>query len=297
MISGASGMIGTELAKDLRSKGVETLRLIRKKRTSGGEELFWDPSKGELDASGLNGVTAVINLAGKNIVSGRWNVRLKDEIRESRVNSTKLLCESLVQLPSLPGLVISASAIGFYGAQGDQVYTEEDKVAGTGFLARVCVEWEAETKPLVAEGIRVVNLRLGMVLSDRGGALSMMLPAFKLGVGGVLGDGTQYISWVTLADVVNIINFIIHNDSIYGPINVVTPNPVTNREFTKTLGRVLRRPTVCTIPRFLLRLLLRDMADETLLASCNVHPKKLLDFGYEFKHPCLENALNSLLRK
>ena len=296
LISGASGLIGTELARNLPNKECRIVRLVRRKPISKTSEIFWDPSQDKLDSSQLEGFTTVIHLAGKNIASGRWNLKLKEEIRASRIKSTKLLCESLARLSFPPKLVISASAIGFYGPTNDQTYTEESE-AGPGFLASICVNWEAAIEPLTEKGIRVVNLRLGMVLSDRGGALSMMLPVFKLGLGGVMGDGCQYISWIALEDVVDIIHFIINNDSINGPINTVTNHPVTNREFTKTLGRVLKRPTICKVPRFLINFVLAEMAHETLLANCRVAPKKLLENGYKFNYPHLEDALKSILER
>ena len=295
LISGASGLIGSALAKNLRNKGFQVSRLVRAKPTSGKSEIFWDPIARKLELSPLEGFTTIIHLAGKNIVSGRWNQRLREEIRNSRIKSTKLLCESLVQLSYPPKLIISASAIGYYGTEGNKEFDEGCK-PGTGFLADICVNWEAETQIAINQGIRVIHLRLGMVLSTRGGALSLMLPAFKMGVAGVLGDGRQYISWITLDDVIGVINFIINNDSIRGPVNTVAPNPVTNREFTKTLGRILRRPTVFAVPRFVLRLALGEMANETLLASCKAFPKKLKDNGYKFQQAYLEEALKTLVK-
>ena len=294
MITGSSGLIGSALVKGFEERGVEFSRLVRRKPASSKSDILWDPARNILDSSRLKGVNTVIHLSGKNIVSGRWDSKLKEEIRFSRLNSTKVLCTTLVELTPPPKLLISASAIGFYGAKTSSECTEESP-PGKGFLADICRDWEAETQPAIRLGIRVVHLRLGMVLSLRGGALSMMLPAFKLGGGGVLGDGHQHISWVTLDDVINIVNFIMDNGSILGPVNAVAPNPVTNREFTKILGRVLRRPTICTIPRFALRLALGEMADETVLANCNVIPKKLLDGGYKFIYPNLEDAFKALL--
>ena len=296
IVSGASGLIGSSLVSFLRTKGLLPSRMVRTKPVRDDSDIFWDPANGKLDPSDLEGVTTVIHLAGKNIVAGRWNSKLKEEVLNSRVKSTKLLCESLAQLSCPPKLLISASAIGYYGTKSKTEHTEQSK-PGHGFLADVCVKWEAETQPAASKGIRVVHLRLGMVLSTRGGALSMMLPAFKMGVAGVLGDGSQYISWVTLDDVIRIVDFIIDNDTLIGPVNAVAPNPVTNRQFTKALGHVLRRPTICKVPKFALRIALGEMADEMPLASGNVIPRKLIDNGFRFRHSQLDEALEALLQR
>ena len=237
---------------------------------------------------------AVVHLAGENISTGRWTPEKKARIRDSRVQVTRRLCETVAKLAQPPRVVICASAIGYYGNRGDEVLREES-APGAGFLAEVCRDWEAATKPAVDAGIRVVNLRFGVILSATGGALAKMLTPFRLGLGGVLGDGRQWMSWVALDDVVGVIRDALANETLRGPVNVVAPQPVTNREFTKTLGRVLRRPTVCPAPAFALRLALGEMADALLLASQRAEPAKLVAGGYPFLFSKLGDALQHVL--
>ena len=236
-------------------------------------EVSWDPAKGTIDAGKLEGFDAVVHLAGENIAGGRWTEQRKARIRDSRVQGTRLLCEALAKLANKPKTLISASAIGYYGERGDEILDESSPPGSDMFLVEVCKEWEAATEAAVAAGIRVVNLRFGIILSPDGGALSMMLTPFKLGVGGVLGDGKQYMSWVALDDAVGTIEKSMADESINGPVNSVSPNPVTNHEFTKTLGKVLVRPTILPMPAFAARLAMGEMADELLLASAASCPR------------------------
>ena len=293
LVTGASGLIGSALVPSLTGAGHSVTRLVRSKPRPG--EIRWDPLGGDIDKPGLEGQEAVIHLAGENI-AGRWTAEKKEAIRESRVKGTKLLAESLSQLANPPKVLLCASAIGYYGDRGEELLKEESP-AGSGFLAKVCREWEAAADRAVRESIRVVRLRNGIVLSAAGGALKTMLLPFKLGVGGKIGSGMQYMSWIAIDDVLGIIHLAITNDTLRGPINVVAPNPVTNLVFTKTLGRVIGRPTVLPMPAFAARLVLGEMAQELLLASTRVTPKRLLAADYHFKFPQLEPALRSILGK
>lgn len=244
---------------------------------------------------GSEGPDAVVHLAGENIARARWSERQKALIRDSRVKGTRLLCDLLARYSPPPKALVCASAVGYYGDRADEILKEES-APGSGFLADVCREWEAATQPAVERGIRVVNLRIGIVLSPMGGALAKMLTPFKLGVGGTIGSGRQYMSWIALDDVVGAIHFALTNESLHGPVNAVAPNPVTNREFTHTLGRVLSRPTLFPMPAFAARLVLGEMADALLLASARVEPAQLLASGFTFRHPDLEAALRALLK-
>lgn len=294
-ITGASGLVGTKLATHLGSKGHEIVRVGRGGAKK-GTDVRWDPERGEIDAKGLEGCDAVVHLAGESIANRRWSAAQKERIRESRVRGTTLLCETLAKLQRKPSVLISASAIGFYGDRGATV-CDEATPAGTGFLPEVCLAWEAATDPAVKAGIRVVNIRIGIVLTRDGGALAKMLLPFQMGVGGVVGSGKQYWSWVTIHDLIAAIDHCLSSSGIRGPVNVVAPNPVTNYEFTKTLGRVLRRPTIFPMPAFAARLALGEMADALLLASANVVPKVLLASGFQFESPTLEPGLRKVLAK
>jgi uncharacterized protein len=293
LVTGASGLIGSALVPSLTAAGHTVTRLVRSKPRPG--EIRWDPLGGDIDKAGLEGQEAVIHLAGESI-AGRWTAKKKEEIRESRVKGTKLLAESLSRLANPPKVLLCASAIGYYGDRGQELLKEESP-AGSGFLAKVCREWEAAADRAVRESIRVVRLRNGIVLSAAGGALKTMLLPFKFGVGGKIGSGMQYMSWIAIDDVLGIIHLAITNDTLRGPVNVVAPNPVTNLVFTKTLGRVIGRPTVLPMPAFAARLVLGEMAQELLLASTRVTPKRLLAADYHFKFPQLEPALRSILGK
>ena len=294
LISGSSGFIGKALAPLLSTGGHDVVRLVRTARETEGQSPRWDPERRLIDASRLEGVDAVVHLAGETLGKGRWSRRKKARIRSSRIEGTRFLCETLAKLEDPPKVILSASAIGYYGNRGDEALNENSG-PGTGFLADVCREWEEATEPARRSGIRVVNLRIGVVLSPAGGALAQMLPPFQAGAGGVVGSGRQYISWVSIDDLAGIIEHIIGDESLEGPINAVAPRAVTNREFTKTLGRVLQRPTVMSIPSFAARVALGELADEVLLASARVLPQKLHESGYSFRYPELEAALRHVL--
>lgn len=295
LVSGSSGLIGSALLPALLSAGHTVARLVRPGRTPASGDVAWDPAAGYIDAASLEDFDAVVHLAGESIAGGRWTPQRKRRIRESRVRSTRLLSESLASLKRSPRVLVSASAIGFYGDRGGEVLTEESP-AGSGFLAEVCQAWEAACEPSARMGIRVANLRFGMVLATRGGALATMLPAFQLGLGGPLGRGTQWVSWITLDDVIGVAHQAIADESLRGPLNVVVPEPLSNRDFTRTLAGVLHRPAVMAAPAFALRLALGEMADALLLASGRVAPKRLQSSGYRFLYPNLEPALRHLLR-
>jgi uncharacterized protein len=257
----------------------------------------WDPVRREVDAAGLEGHDAVLHLAGENVGSGRWTAARKAAIRDSRVNGTRLLCDALAGLARPPKTLVCASAVGYYGDRGEETLTEESP-PGTGYLAEVCREWEAASDPAARKGIRVVALRIGMVLSAKGGALSRMLPLFRAGLGGVIGSGRQYIGWVALDDLPHIILHALQRGDLSGPVNAVAPRPVTNREFTEALGKALSRPTPLPVPAFALRLAVgREMADALLLSSARAIPRRLEETGFRFRFPELPVALRHLFAK
>jgi hypothetical protein len=293
-VSGAGGLIGSALVSSLAAKGHRVVSLVRRAPRPGEDALAWDPSSGAITPAGSTVPDAVVHLAGESIVGLRWTAEKKRRIRESRVTATRLLVQTLTRLPTPPAVLISASGIGYYGSRGDGVVTEDSR-QGTGFLADLSRDWEAATATAIAQGIRVVQLRIGVVLSARGGALATMLTPFKLGLGGVIGDGAQWMSWIALDDVIGAIHHILATDALRGPVNAVAPAPVTNAEFTRTLGRVLGRPTLVPLPAFAARLALGQMADELLLASQRVLPARLEASGYPFRHPTLEGALRAAL--
>ncbi len=294
LISGAAGFIGTHLTELLVANGYRVKILTRSSRVSQENVLYWSPEKGKVALDELEDLHAVVHLAGENI-AGRWTDQKRAKIERSRVEGTRLLAESLAKLDKKPEVLIAASAIGYYGDRGDEILTEHSS-AGTGFLADVGVKWEHATKAAEEAGIRVCNLRIGLVLGTDGGALEKMLIPFKFGLGGQIGDGSQYWSWISIDDVVGIIYYLIQNQGMEGPVNAVAPNAVTNEEFTRALGRVLGRPTIFPVPGFVVRGLLGKMADETILASTRVVPQKLLDSGYKFKYTDLDDTLISLLK-
>ena len=289
LISGSTGLVGSTLVPALQSSGHEVVRLVRSSG-SDTQSITWDPMSGQLSAASLEGIDAAVHLAGENIAARRWTTAQKALIRESRVAGTRLLAETLAKLRAAPKALVCASAIGFYGDRSDQ-RLNEDSPAGTGFLADTCREWEAAAKPAADRGIRVVHLRTGVVLASEGGALAKMLTPFRLGVAGIIGSGQQYMSWIALDDLVAAVSFALSSPTLRGPINAVAPNPVTNYEFTKTLGRVLRRPTLFPMPAFAARLAFGEMADGLLLASTRVEPKRLMESGFRFRFPELEAAL------
>lgn len=296
LVSGSTGLIGSALAAAFAQQGQQVVRLLRSSAQRGSDDLDWDPEAGVLEASKLEGLDAVIHLAGKNIASGRWSERMKKTIRESRVRSTRLLCEALQKVRSRPRVLASASGASIYGNRGAEILSEESAL-GAGFLADVAKQWEEATEPASASGIRVVNLRFGIVLSPQGGALAKMLRPFKLGLGGAIGGGEQYWSWITIRDAVRAIQHAINSEALFGPLNVVSPEPVTNREFTQALGAALGRPAFLRMPAFLARIALGEMAEAALLSSTRVLPAKLTANGFNFLHPDLAEAFRSLLPK
>jgi hypothetical protein len=291
-VSGASGLIGSALVPALVETGHRVTRLVRREPADDAEAR-WDPESGTVDTARLEGVNAVVHLAGKTI-AGRWTARVKETLRNSRVDGTRALCDALPRMTRRPEVLVSASAVGFYGDRGCKVLTENSP-PGTGFLADVCREWEEATAPAAGAGIRVVNLRIGMVLARSGGALAAMLLPFRMGLGGPIGDGRQYVSWVSLDDVVGAILHTLTLATIAGPVNATAPHPVTNGEFTRTLAHVLHRPALLRAPAFAARLAFGEMADALLLASARVEPQRLLETGYTFRHPELERALRAIL--
>ncbi len=292
LIAGASGLVGSALVPNLKAEGAEVVRLVRATPRAG--EIEWHPNHGSIDASALEGFDAVINLAGDGIADGRWTEEKKRRILDSRVNGTRLLSETMAKLSRKPATFINASAVGFYGDRGDEL-VDEDSGPGEGFLAGVCRQWESAAGPAEHAGIRVVKLRFGVILTKDGGIMGSMLRPFKLGLGGKVGSGKQVISWVAMDDVVAAMSFILHDESLRGPINAVAPRPVTNEEFTKTLGRVLSRPTFMAMPAFAARLAFGEMADEMVLSSTRVAGKILNDAGFKFQYPELEGAMRAML--
>lgn len=293
LLTGSSGLIGQALLCSLTSQGHTVVRLTRS--PASGRYVLWKPDAGTVNTDDLEDFEAIVHLAGETIV-GRWTLEKKARILASRIKGTRLLSESLAHLRSRPIVFVSASAIGYYGDRGDEVMDEESS-AGTLFLSEVAKAWEAATEPASRIGIRVVNLRIGFVLSKAGGGLATMLFPFKLGIGGRVGNGRQYMSWIAVDDVVEAISHALLSESLQGPVNAVSPHPVTNLEFTKTLGRVLGRPTIFPLPAFAARLILGEMANELLLTSTRVSPSRLLASGYEFRFPDLEGALCHVLGK
>jgi uncharacterized protein (TIGR01777 family) len=293
VVTGASGLIGTALRPALERAGHRMIPMGRSQAT--GDALRWDPDRGVIDAGGLEGVGAVVNLAGEGIGNKRWSEEQKARIRDSRVRGTSLLAETLAKLQRPPKVLLSGSAVGYYGDRGDEVLTESSR-AGDGFLAGVCVAWEAAAAPAKEAGIRVGYLRTGIVLAGNGGALPKMVTPFKLGLGGKLGPGSQWMSWVSLDDEVGAIVHLLGDDAPAGAVNLTAPNPAANAGFTKALGQALGRPTVLPVPRFGLKLLLGgQMAEEMLLGGQRVLPTRLLDSGYVFAHPELADALQTAL--
>ena len=291
LISGATGLIGSALVPELEAKGHTVTRLSRS--GSGTGTVRWDPSAGTIDGD-LEGTEAVVHLAGESIAQGRWSPDKKRRILDSRVQGTRLLAERIAALSTPPKVMVSTSAVGYYGDRGGEVLTEES-APGEDFLARVCREWEAAAEPARRAGIRVVHPRLGIVLSPEGGALGTTLPIFKLGGGGKIGSGRQWWSWVALDDVVGSTVHALTDEGVEGPVNVGSPNPMTNAEYTKVLGKVLGRPTVLPLPAPAARVMLGEVADALLLASQRMRPTRLQDTGYAFRYPQLEGALRHLL--
>jgi uncharacterized protein (TIGR01777 family) len=288
-ITGASGLVGRALVPFLTTGGHEVVRLVRR-APEAKDEVRWDPAEGTIDPAALEGTDAVVNLSGESIAEKRWTAARKALLRSSRLGPTGLLARALAGLGRKPRVFVSASAVGAYGDRGDAWVAEDDPPADD-FLGRLSAEWEKAAEPAAEAGIRVVNLRTGIVLSAAGGALGKMLLPFKAGLGGVLGPGTQYMSWIAMDDLLGAIHHALTNDSVSGPLNATAPEPVTNAVFTRTLARVLGRPAIAPVPAVALRLLFGEMAGAALLSSARVRPAKLLATGYRFRFPDLERAL------
>ena len=291
LISGATGLIGSALIPELEAKGHTVRRLTRMPRQEG--DIRWDIDAGTIGGD-LTGIDAVVHLAGESIAEGRWTEEKKRRILESRQKGTRLLAEKIAGLSEPPSVMVSVSATGYYGNRGNELLTEESE-PGDLFLSKVCREWEAAADPAREAGVRVVHPRFGIVLTTEGGALGTTLPIFKLGGGGKIGSGGQYWSWISLDDVIGAIVHALQTDDLSGPVNVVTPGPPTNAEYTRVLGKVLNRPTLFTVPAPAARVMLGEIADELLLASARVEPVRLRETGYSFRHPELEATLRYLL--
>lgn len=292
LITGSSGLVGTHLMSVLAASGYKIQRMLRNEADD--QSFFWDPGKGVIHFDESIRIDAVINLAGESIADGRWSEERKKRILESRESSTLLLSESLAKLKHKPAVLISGSAIGYYGDTGTRI-VDEDSYQGTGYLAEVSERWEKATKPASDAGIRTVHIRTGVVLSPNGGMLQKMLLPFKMGLGGIVGSGQQYLSWVSINDIASMIQFLLENESISGAVNLVSKQPVTNYTFTKTLGSVLNRPTLIPLPACVARLVFGEMADALLLSSTRVLPKRLAEAGYNFIDVDLNRTLKSLL--
>lgn len=300
LVSGSTGMVGTELIMDLKKKGHDVVRLVRHRGTFDEPQVGWNPAAGQLNPADLVGIDAVIHLAGENIAAGRWTEERKERILKSRIQGTKLLADTITKMEHPPHTFISASAVGYYGNRGAEVLTEVSG-PGQGFLTHVARQWEAASQAAVSKGIRVVHARFGVILSPNGGALKAMYWPFKLGLAGNLGNGKQYMSWVSLNDVIGALEHVLTHSEIHGPVNVVAPQEITNAQFTDAMRKAL-------IPGFLpmhywtppapalaVQALLGEMGKELLLASQRVHPVRLQESGYTFQHPTIKEALNALL--
>lgn len=293
VIAGASGLVGRALTRALRGLGHDVWRLARRATVDAPDQILWSPAAGELAAADLRGTDAIINLAGENI-GRRWTAARRERILRSRVDATRTLVRAMAEMERPPAVLLNASAVGFYGDRGDEVLTESSAL-GHGFLPEVCLAWETHAQVAARRGVRTVLMRFGVVLSRHGGALARLLPLFRLGLGGRLGGGEQWMSWISMHDVVGAVMHALRDELSAGAINFVAPAPVTNSEFAATLGAALRRPAVLPTPGWALRLAFGDMADETLLASTRVQPQRLAERGYAFRHPTLDAALRELL--
>ena len=293
LISGASGLVGSALTPALESAGHTVNRLVRQRPAAGSADVYWDPTGSFDPVGGIEGFDAVVHLAGES-VAARWTRDRKARILNSRKQGTMTVATAVARSKRPPRVVVSASAVGYYGNRGDELLTEES-TSGSDFLAEVARQWEAALAPATQAGVRAVMLRIGFVLSPRGGGLARMLPPFRMGLGGKVGSGRQWMSWISITDVVGAILHALATESLSGAVNAVAPHPVTNAEFTRTLGRVLGRPTIFPLPGFAARLAFGEMADVLLLASQRVQPGKLQLSGFQFRHPELEGALRELL--
>jgi uncharacterized protein (TIGR01777 family) len=293
-MTGSSGLVGAALSARLRGEGHIVAPLVRLPRVAGPGEVAWNPDTGEMDLAAAAGADAVVNLAGASIGEGRWSENRKQVLRSSRIDSTRRLVDALARLDPRPKTLVSASAVGYYGDRGEERLTEES-APGDDFLARLVRDWEAEARRAESLGMRVVILRFGVILSAKGGALVQMLGPFRMGVGGRLGSGRQWMSWIALDDIVGILRDALANSDWTGVYNAVAPEPVTNAQFTRALGRAVHRPTLFLVPRFALRILLGEMADGMVLASQRVEPARLVSAGYSYSYPGLEPALLKVL--
>lgn len=296
IVSGSSGLIGRRLTDYLSNRGHRVHPLVRTEVRPGSREIHWNPRRGSIEREALEAADAVVHLAGENIAAGRWTAARKQRILGSRVEGTRFLCESLASLTAPPRVLLSASAVGYYGDCSAQPVDEQSS-SGSGFLSRVCRQWEAATRPAQQAGIRVVHMRIGLVLAAEGGALSRMLTPFRMGLGGPVGNGRQYVSWIAIEDLVRCVEYIIGHDSLSGPVNTVAPNPVTNAVFAKTLGRVLHRPALAPLPALAVKAAFGEMGQALLLQGARVLPGKLLDGGFEFRYADLESALHHELHE
>ena len=294
LITGSHGLVGKALISELNKDKHEIVSLVRH-ASERASEIEWHPNQGSIDSEHVSGFDVVVHLAGESIASGRWTDEKKRKIRESRVMGTTLLSQSLARSTKPPAVFISASAIGYYGNRADELL-DEKSAPGNDFLAEVCVAWERATGEAEARGIRTIHARFGIILDQEGGALAKMLTPFRMGVGGRIGDGKQWMSWIALVDVIQGLKFVIEHSSITGPVNFVAPNPVTNSEFTKSLGDALSRPTLFPMPSFAARLAFGEMADALLLSSAKVEPKRLHESGYRFEFENLQPTLATILK-
>lgn len=286
MITGCTGLVGSALIESLFNNG-HSIQCLKRDTTPDSKH-FWNTDSLPQDQN--SGFDAIIHLAGENVANGRWSKKKKEAILNSRLDGTRELIDYISLLADKPKIFLCASAVGYYGNRGNELLDETSSL-GVGFLAEVCRQWEKETQRLTSLGVRVVNLRFGMILSPNGGALHKMIPPFKAGMGGVVGTGEQQISWISIRDVVSIIDFLTKNESISGPVNIVSPIQTTNKELTKTLGKVLNRPTIFKVPASVARIIFGQMADEMLLTSCRVTPQKLIQAGYQYTDQSLEAVL------
>jgi uncharacterized protein (TIGR01777 family) len=296
LISGASGLLGSTLIPFLRTGGHTVLQLVRRQPKKENNEIRWDPANGTIDLDDTDMIDAVIHLSGENIGEGHWSPEKKKRIIDSRVKSTRLIAETISKMKNPPKVFLSASAIGFYGHRGDILLDESD-TTGNDYISDVCRMWEESADTAVAAGIRTVFLRIGIVLSPQGGALGKLLFPFQMGIGGKIATGRQYMSWISIDDTIGAIHHALFERNISGPVNLVSPNPATNHEFTKVLAKVLSRPAYFTVPKFAIETVFGEMGRETILSSTRVKPGVLMETGYSYRHPDLETALRHLLGK